>query len=100
VSKRFLIISDPLDADQVKGLKDALSGSGWWHWLPNFWLVIDTEEAWSAVSLRDKIRSLNSDVRCLVMEIKSETWAAMTKRNAKGVQMTDWIESNWDTEDP
>lgn len=95
MAKRFVIATDPLTADQEKALKEVLDAARWWHWLPNFWLVLDESESLSSEEIRDAVMRINSTARAIVIETDSVTWAALTKKDSKGRDMSTWLHNYW-----
>ena len=97
MTKYFVISTDPLEPAQVEELKNSLVGGAWWHWLPNFWLVRNNNGNLTAAHIRNEIRKINDTARAVVLEVTPVTWAALTKPNASGREMSDWIKENWGT---
>jgi hypothetical protein len=95
VTKRFVIATDPMTADEEKAFRKALGNMAWWHWLPNFWLVKDRFDRLNVFEIRDAVRGVNSTLRCLVLEVDHKTWAALTRPDAQGRDMAEWIKSTW-----
>ena len=95
MTKYFCVSTDLMSSEQTKALKEAIGKAGWWHWLPNFWLVKDTSGTLSVTSIRDAIYEISSKTRCVVLEVNPETWAALTKPDEQGRDMADWIRKNW-----
>jgi hypothetical protein len=95
VTKRFVVSTDPMKAAQEKQFKDALGETaGWWHWLPNFWLIIDHGDL-DVASIRDMIHKVDSSVRAIVLEVEEINWAALTRPDSEGRDMAAWIKSSW-----
>lgn len=92
--KFFAISTDPLTEEEEKTLKSAFSPAGWWHWLPNFWLVHDVAGTHTTVSLRDKLFDINSKIRAIIVEINPSGWAALIKKDAAGNDMAEWLHKN------
>lgn len=95
MTRRFIVATDPLTSEQVQQLKTRLGGCGWWHWLPNFWLVKDSADAITVTMIRDWIHSINGDARALVMQVEETTWAALVKPGANGKSMSEWLKNTW-----
>lgn len=95
MTKRFVVCTDTMTSEQTQAFRDKLNKAGWWHWLPNAWLIKDSIEEHTASSLRDIISSISPAIQCLVLEVKPETWSTRS-RNDKGRDMTDWLQSDWD----
>lgn len=95
MTKRFIVATDPLTPDQEKIFHQKLLPAGWWHWLPNFWLIRDNTDSLTAASIRDSLRNINGSARCLVLEVDPITWAALTKKDQHGRGMAQWITDHW-----
>jgi hypothetical protein len=94
--KRFAVATDPMTAAQENKFKEALGGGVlWWHWLPNFWLLKDTQDRHTAASIRDIVFETNNTIRTVVLEIERSQWAALTKKDSQGRNMSDWLHSDW-----
>ena len=96
MTKRFVVGTDTLTAEQVKVFKDSLTAdAAWWYWLPNFWLVKNRSETLTAAAIRDAVKRAAPNARCFVMEVNNGSWAALSRKDAKGRNMTDWIKETW-----
>lgn len=100
MTRRFSLATDPLTPEEEKSLKEKLKGLAWWHWLPNYWLIIDTKDENTVNSIRDILFNINKTKRCIVLKIDKSTWSALSKKDAKGTDMCDWIKNDWDTSAP
>lgn len=97
MKKYYVIATDPLTAEQEKRLQEVVTGTAWWHWLPNFWLVVDSQERHTVESLRDAIFAVNDSARAWVLEVNPITWSALTKKDKEGRSGSEWIKRNWHT---
>ncbi len=97
--RHFVVSTDPLSVEQEKQFKDSLSGIGWWHWLPNFWLIIDPDGKLTVGRIRNLIQKANDQARCIVIQVKPITWASLSKPDATGRDMMVWVRNEWDKED-
>lgn len=97
MTKRFVIGTDPLTPEQVTQFKNALSGAGWWYWIPNFWLVKDTQGVLTPNIIRDRLFDITRTVRCVVLEVEPQGWAALTRPDSSGRDMAAWLNQTWDT---
>ena len=79
--------------DAWKFIKD--NKLGWWHWISNMWLLVDSSGQMTASILRDKICKLYSENRVMVIELDGDrdTWAGFGPTQPKN--MFDWIKQNW-----
>ena len=96
MTRRFIVSTDPLTADEETKFAEAVKIAAYWHWLPNFWLLVDPTRTLNAESIRNAVKAINSTKRCLVLEVEAKTWAALTKPDAQGRDMGAWIKSTWD----
>lgn len=71
-------------------------GVGWWHWLSNTWLVVDSLENISAKDLRDKAIEIYEGKNNLVLEISAGgVWFGYGP-TAPNKDMFKWIKENWE----
>jgi hypothetical protein len=102
MTKRFVVATGALETSQAKALKDFIDVSndvGWWHWLPNFWLIKDHRDkatAFTAYAIRVEIQRIAPGVNCLVMEINEDiTWSGVGGKNPDGKSFFDWLKNTW-----
>jgi len=98
MTKRFVIAVDPLTATEEKSLKSALEGAAWWHWLPNFWLVVDDGDQFTTESIRNAIGKIKSSARCIVLEVDEKGWSGRMRPDAQKRDMGRWIRETWSPE--
>lgn len=67
---------------------------GWWHWIENFWLIVDNTDTLSVAEIRDKIREITGGTPCVVLAVREAGSWAGTKRKNKD-NMFDWVRKNW-----
>jgi hypothetical protein len=96
MTRRFVIGVEGLGDAENARLKGYLDSWGsWWHWIPNFWLLVTDDPGVSAEALRDYITSLNKEVRSIVFEFEEDiTWAGKGP-TAEGKNMFNWLRRNW-----
>ena len=63
---------------------------GWWHWLSDVWLVVDSKNQLKASKLRDELNDLVPGVRKIVLEVEGGTWSAYCHSDS-----FDWLHGNW-----
>jgi hypothetical protein len=97
MSKYFSIITDQLTDEQEREMGEKFRSFGWWHWLPNYWLIADLTETLSAVRIRDMIREINSSSECFVLEMTPITWASQGTSGGDERRRT-WLRNNWPPE--
>ncbi len=72
------------------------AGLGWWHWIPNFWLLIDHKGESSAGDIRDKVCEIFPTQNNIVIELEAEIgdWAAFGPKS-KERNMFNWLGNYW-----
>lgn len=85
MAREFVVATVNLSEEEEAALANTFAGKGWWHWIPNFWIVIDPTDQLTPSSIRDSIRTItNGQKVALVLEIEGKTWAAMTRKDPDG----------------
>jgi hypothetical protein len=97
MKRRFVIATEKFDAEKNAKLREYLNRHGhWWHWIGGFWLFTSRDEDISCANIRDHIKTIDSESRVLVMETpEDKDWATLGGPNAKGQQMTAWLNGTW-----
>jgi hypothetical protein len=69
---------------------------GWWHYLDNTWLIVDTKGSSNVQEIRDKARDAFSNEYNIIFELKEGqgTWAGFGP-SSKNRNMFKWIKENW-----
>jgi hypothetical protein len=97
--RRFVVMSDELTSEQVHKVIAFFreSGSGWWHYFTNVWLVDTDDENLSVTSIRDKLTDeIAPKANCIVMEVHGAVnWAGFGPAG-KERNMFSWLQANWD----
>lgn len=98
MSKRYIVAVDSSTKEQANAFSEFLksNGLGWWHWLDNFWLIVDTRDQFSASKIRDKLGETHPRVHNLVIELNEygDTWSGLGPSSAKRNMFT-WIKETW-----
>jgi hypothetical protein len=100
--KRFILATETLSADQERALALQFPQPpwAWWHWLPNFWLLVDQSGQMTGDNVRDLFSAV-SPAQCLVLEVDGRTWTGMfTTDMARRAAMETWIRSYWENNPP
>lgn len=95
-----MIAADGMSADAEKSMLAFFKehGLGWWHRIPNFWLITDPRGNMTATVLRDKIQDLRSPgaKATLVMQIHEDiTWAGLYPDGDSKHDEFDWLNQTW-----
>jgi hypothetical protein len=95
--KHFVVAMADMDDKQSLEVTNIFKDKvGWWHWINNFWLVIDTRDQLSCVSIRDELSKVAPGVRKIVLEVEPVTWAGAGPSTPPN-DMFDWIKKSWET---
>ena len=68
---------------------------GWWHWLSNTWLVVDSLGIVDAKDLRDKAIEVYKGKNNLVLEVSGGSWFGYGP-TVPDRDMFKWIKENWE----
>ncbi len=92
MKKRFILVIDNPTKEQQNAVTQFFKNQlGYWHWFSDVWLLTDSSNTWTAVSLRDKVKELVPGARLLVFMVESNhTWAAFGKEG-----MFNWLDKTW-----
>lgn len=95
---RFVVSTDAMSEAEEKLFRAAITGMGgkWWHWLPNFWLIVDPTETIKPTDIRNSVKKINGNVRAMVIQVEPKGWSGLTKPGPNGKGMVDWIRLHWD----
>ena len=99
--KRFIVCLESSingqDADFLKFIE--LRKLGWWHWLPNTWLLYKSDGNITASDIREAIKSSYPGVNHLIFELSKngDTWIGFghTGKIEGTKSMFKWIRENW-----
>ena len=69
---------------------------GWWHWMPNTWLLKAVNTTLKASDIRDAAREAYGFANSFVIELNEEgdTWSGFGPKTDKR-NMFAWIHTNW-----
>lgn len=99
--RRFAVAVDGLAPKEQRALIAFLRerGCAWWHWIPNFWLVIDKRGSLSTGQIRDALRLICEDAVVLVLNLSDQKgWSG---KGPKGPErnMFEWLRESWPEDD-
>ena len=91
MKKRFLVAAQGMTEEHEKRFISWLNENkaGWWHWIGNFWLIVDRNSKLTAQQIiSDKIDDIADVKRALAMEIEEDVdWHAVYQDE----KMTSWL---------
>ena len=94
--RRFAVGTGGLTPAQETELQSYFTTYGtWWHWLPNFWLVLTSkDDTLTASKIRDRIVKFGA--HCMVVEVQDKDhWAGYGPKTPPR-DMFDWMHSSWE----
>jgi len=98
MSRKYVIAVKDLTPDEEKRFIKFITDNGgnWWHWVQNFWLVVDAGGTLDAGKLRDAIGLISSRKgHNLVFQVMSMgDWAGFGPSSEKK-SMFNWLRNNW-----
>ena len=98
MSKRYVLATDVLTAAQEIELRKKIGTGGYWHWLPNFWLLKFSDPSVNAEKIRDWVKEIAPTARSWVSEVEPVApWAGSFKPDAQGRDMGAWMTSDWES---
>jgi hypothetical protein len=94
MTKYYSVAISDLDPEQEKQLAEKWRHHGWWHAIPDFWLLKDRKNETTAGMLRDQVKQIAPMARIMVVEMTPITWAgtSMTESNRE------WLKKFWPPE--
>lgn len=97
MTRRFVISAMEISTEDEKNFIEYLRTNrlGWWHWLNNFWLIVDKHDNITAANLRDELKKYSGFRRGIVMQVEKVTWAGFRD----DPKMFDWVKSTWMQDD-
>lgn len=101
MKKRFVVALASSTSQQNEAFKDYIRANriGWWHWLPNVWLLSNPSGSLSAPKIRDELKTVYPGVHVLVVELSDsgDTWSGFGP-TTEGKHMFKWLHDNWKSE--
>lgn len=97
MKNRFVVGIDSMSTEQESAFVDYLrsNGYGWWHWINNFWLVVDISNTLTSAKLRDDLMEIAPKTNLLVIQIKGDhTWAGFGP-STKERNVFNWLHNSW-----
>ena len=97
MSRRFIVAVNTLTAEQEKQFAADLNNAGldWWHWIQNFWLVIDRSNQYGAENIRNHLANIMPGRFSMIMEVEpTGNWAGFGPTGDQ-LSMSQWLEDSW-----
>jgi hypothetical protein len=96
--KYFVVALSPINEVQSKLITAQFTGKAWWHWIDNFWLVVDSSDTASCASIRDELHKIVPTARKIVLAVDpiKDGWAGAGPRTPQ--DMFEWVIGHWPKE--
>jgi hypothetical protein len=97
MTKWFVVGTESITAEQEKSFIAYIHdehGFGWWHWIPNFWLITGSGSI-SCDEIRDKLLEIAPGKDSIVVEVNPVTWTGFGPNQGKE-NMFAWFYTTWD----
>ncbi len=98
MKKRFVVALDSSAKSQNESFISYIKDNrlGWWHWIGNFWLLVDSSGTLTAAKLRTDLGEIYQGVNKLVLELRDndDTWAGFGPKT-ENKDMFAWLKRNW-----
>jgi hypothetical protein len=89
--KAFVILTNGATAEQQETIKSLFQGWGWFHHLPQAWILIDPFGTATATAVRDSVYKACPTLTQFVIEVKpGSDWATCSP-----VFMHEWMLVEW-----
>jgi hypothetical protein len=98
VKRRFVLVTDPLTADQERRIAAAMQHPiEWWHHIPNMWLVVDTGDRVTTGTLRTLMNDVAPGAKMFATEVDPGAWWS-ARFNSVAPAQRRWLEEHWEGE--
>ena len=98
MKKKFIVCINDSNREQDKKFIEFLRahGLGWWHYLKNTWLIVDSSGEKSVNEIRDIAKDSFDKAYNLVFQLNEDegTWSGFGPSSDKR-NMFKWIKENW-----
>lgn len=95
MARYFTLSTDPIQPEETRAFQEKIESCAWWHWLPNYWLIVDPQEQLTASVIVDHLHAINPRTRALALQIERIEWAALTRPDEQGKDMAGWLRRTW-----
>jgi len=100
MKRRYVVAVDRMTKKETDEFVAFLreKGLGWWHWINDFWLLVDRQDRVNAEQLREKLNEIAPERTKLVMEVREDLGWSGFGPNATGEDknnMFRWLRDTW-----
>lgn len=99
MKKRYIVCVNKSNKDQnIEFLKYLRQQRfGWWHYLDNTWLIVDSKGTSKIGDIRDKAKVTFENEYNMIFELKDGegSWSGFGP-NSSSRSMFKWLKENWD----
>jgi len=98
MKKRLIVLHDLTTSKRDEAFLNFLKKErmGWWRWFEGSWLLVTSNEAHTAESIRDTLVTIYPNVNLLVLELKpdgTDTWAGFGPSPPQSIFT--WLRDYW-----
>lgn len=98
MNKRFIVLLERSTKEQNDAFLSFAKKHklGWWHWIPNAWLLKGKDTTINASEIREAARDAYGSANNFVIELNEDgdTWSGFGPKTEKR-NMFNWIHRNW-----
>lgn len=94
MTRHFVLMTDELTPAEQKGLVGRLGRCGWWHNLPNAWLIVDVADNLTADAIRQMVQDVNDSKHCLALQVDPSDWS-MRHSSHDLANSREWMLKYW-----
>lgn len=96
MSRKFVIATTRLSAEESEAISRLFDGRcSWWHWIDDFWLVVDPSDSLTANSITDEIRSVAPKAQIFVAQVNNLLWSGYGPSTEER-NMFSWLRRIWE----
>lgn len=92
--RKFIVTIEESTEEQDNLFLDYIKENefNWWHWIKNFWIIIDYKDTINSLTLRDKVSEIYGS-RNLVLEFEKKGWGGFGPNSDEpgGKNMFNWL---------
>ncbi len=97
MTRRFAVGVQGATPDEEKRLRDYFDTLGtWWHWIPNFWLVIVRDDNINPNILRTNVHAIAPKRNMVVEVAHGSAWAGQGPVEPPNESYFGWMRNIWE----